>query len=178
MHAESRHDKLPLGRGVMHTIQHKIAACLFGSVLAAMGANAALAAACKAGDLAGDWSKYASVLTPNVAYMLRCSVTLTNSSASPIRYSIAGTCRGNSASAQTSLEVSGTDSLIETGMCKLRGSFTMQNTGDPSSARNVVILDARIEDNKSLTMKNHIVGVSRANEGGGQSQIFNFSFSR
>lgn len=160
----------------MHTIQHKIAACLFGGGLAAMGAGAALAAACNAGDLEGDWSKYASVVTPSAPYMLRCSVTLTNTT--PNRYSIVGTCKGNSASAETDLEIAGTDSLIETSACKLRGSFTMQDTGNPSSAREIAILDARIENNKNPVRKNHIVGVSRAREGGGQSQVFNFSFSR
>jgi hypothetical protein len=162
----------------MKSFQRDFVACLFSGVLTVMTVNTALAAACNAGDLTGNWSKYASVNTPTTPYMLRCSVSLANTDTSPIRYSITGTCNGNSATTQTDLEIFGTDSLLETGACKLRGSFTMQNTGQPATARNVLILDARIENNKSPTRKNHIVGVSRANEGGGQSQIFNFSFSR
>ena len=162
----------------MHKIQHKIAACLFGGFLAVMVGNAALAAACNAGDLTGDWSKYASVITPSSPFMLRCSFTFTNSNVSPIRYSIVGTCKGNSSSTETDLEISGVDSVIETPACKLRGSFMIQNTGDPSSARTITVLDSRIENNNSPTKKNHMVGVSRAHEGSGQSQIFNFSFAR
>ncbi len=135
-------------------------------------------AICVAGDLAGEWSMYTTIvgdLAGNaVVLMQKCALTLSNAGSAPVRYSIDGTCRAYSTGqTSTPITMTGDGTLTVTRNCTLRGGYTLQQEMSPDQT--FTIVDARIEDQ---TSKRQINGIGRIDQGGGQFLVFHFNFTR
>jgi hypothetical protein len=153
----------------------RLSAAVLGGLLSIPSLHAATAARCNAGDLAGKWSHYASIYSPDShSVTLRCSVILSNGTGADARkYNITGTCKSYSTNSPTpaDLRVAGSLSLVETSTCKLQGAYAIgQSFPFP-----VDILDARIEGGSP---KQRITGISRIPAGSNMYQLLRFRFQR
>ena len=156
----------------MTTLGSKLGAAILGGLLSLPAFHAM--AACNAGDLAGAWSMYASmyVKPANVQpTVMRCNVTLSNASSSPIKYNISGPCVNYQTSADVpiSVQVTGNASLVENATtCKLTGTFRL-------SGVTVTVLEARVEGD---TPKRHISGIARIFMGSDTYTLLDFRLLR
>jgi hypothetical protein len=150
---------------------------IFAGLCLLVGTNPALAG-CTSGDLSGDWSLYATVITNSSPFTVRCPVTISVSSPSPPTYSMIGSnigCKIESATAVGDFQIAAQGSLKETPKCKFAGSFVL---GESNIIIGTVdILDARVESDGSNTIKTHISGIGR-DKGPSSNNIWNFSFVR
>lgn len=145
---------------------------ILGGLLALTAASEARAR-CGGGDLAGNWSMYATA-TGSAAYSLRCSLRFTKARARPrgrpIRYSIVGNCRIHVPAPGASPVATADGTLTEAAACKLTGSITLTVGGSPLT---INVLDGRSEGGSARTTHIEVVGRT-----GGIVQLFNMSFVR
>lgn len=160
----------------MTTFGSNIGAAILGGLLSLPAVQAAMAAPCNAGDLAGAWSFYASLylkpanVQPTVMF---CNATLTNAGGG--RYDLSGPCRNYQTSADVPInaQISANNSLVENpNTCKLTGTFRMSGSGIAAPG---TIIDARIEGGAP---KRHITGIARIFVGSDNWQLLDFRFQR
>lgn len=162
----------------MPTFANRISTALLGGLLSISAMQTAMAA-CSAGDIAGAWSMYAShYLKPPTAVptVMKCNVTLTKTSNSPIKYDIDGTCQDYQASADVPIALQIKDgNLTENATsCKLTGTFKI---GASPIFPTATVLEARIESGGSGPRK-HIAGIARVFQGSDNYQLLHFNFVR
>jgi hypothetical protein len=162
----------------MTLIASRTSAALLGGLLSISTLQGAKAA-CSAGDIAGAWSMYAShYLKPTTAQptIMRCNVTLTKTSNSPIKYDADGTCQDYQASADVpiALQIKDGNLTENANTCKVTGTFKI---GANPIFPTFTVIEARIESGAAGPRK-HIAGIGRVFMGSDNYQLLHFDFVR